>query len=111
MAKARKGRKLRKENDRFIVVRDFYKIGSLLLEYNEDEHRRFVGDANTLRACESGNVEVVVMGGKGAPEVYSEYKPYTIVSTDKIDDVIKMVIDRDIPLPINVYMRDNPYVK
>lgn len=96
---------------RFIVVRDFYKIGSLLLEYGEDMHRRFVGDANTLRACESGNVQVVIMGGPGADEMYSEYKPYTRIPIDQIDDVINMVINRDIPLPVNTYMKDNPYVK
>lgn len=37
--------------NRFIVVRDFWKLGSYILEYTEDEHRMFVGDSNTLRAC------------------------------------------------------------
>lgn len=98
--------------NRFIVVRDFWKIGSYVLEYTEEEHRMFVGDSNTLRACAWGTVQVVVMGGEGAKEMYSEYKPYTVVPHDQenFSRILKMVIDGKVDLPVNKWMKGNPYL-
>lgn len=99
------------EKDRFIVVKDFYKIGSIVLKYDKSQHRRFVGDSNTLRACESSPIQVVILGGKDALDMYSEYKPYTEYSLDQIDDVINMVIARNVPGEINPFIKDSPYLK
>jgi len=99
--------------NRFIVVRDFWKLWSYILEYTENEHRMFVGDSNTLRACAWGDTQVVVMGGPDAKNTYSEYKPYTVLPhyDENFNKIKKMVIDGKIYLPINRWMKGNPYVE
>lgn len=42
--------------DRFIVVKDFYKLGSIVLKYDKTQQRLFVGDSNKLRECESSPI-------------------------------------------------------
>ena len=97
--------------DRFIVVKDFYKLGSIVLKYDKTQQRLFVGDSNTLRECESSPIQVVILGGAGALEMYSEYAPYTEYSIDQIDEVIDMVLRKDIPGEINVFIPEDPYLK
>lgn len=57
--------------------------------------------------------QVVVMGGPDAKNTYSEYKPYTVVPHDdeNFNKIKKMVIDGEIDLPVNKWMKGNPYVE
>lgn len=96
--------------NRFIVVKDFYKLGSIVLSYDKKHHRQFVGDSNTLRAIALSPIQVVVMGGEKALEMYSEYAPYTFVDIDDVQDVIDMVLDNNVPGKINPFIKDSPYL-
>ena len=97
--------------DRFIVVKDFYKLGSLVLKYDKTQQRLFVGDSNALRECESSPIQVVILGWAGTLEMYSEYAPYTEYSIDRIDEVIDMVLRKDVPGEINRFIPENPYLQ
>ncbi len=42
--------------------------------------------------------------------MYSEYAPYTEYSIDQIDEVIDMVLRKDVPGEINTFIPENPYL-
>lgn len=91
--------------DRFVVIKDFYKIGSVVYACTEEEHLDFVEMANRLRLLAKSPIQVVILGGKTALDVYGEYKPY-IFEKDK-QKLVDMVSSGNIPGKVNEFAMAN----
>lgn len=75
-------RDLQARCDRFIVLKDFKKLGSLVMGFNQDTDLQY---RSTLAKCDMaarGDVQVVALGGPNCLEVYAEYAPYTILTSE-----------------------------
>ncbi len=93
------------EPDRFVVIKDFNKIGSVVYACTKEDRLKFIGIANTLRDISKSPIQVVTLLGKDALDVYSEYKPYTF-ETDE-EELIKMVISGEVPGTPNPFAKND----
>lgn len=79
----------------YIVVHNFNKIGSAVMEFtdkNIDALNRLFGQC---MAIAESPVQVVRLGGPNALEVYSEYSPYTFVTSEQ--ELLNMCITGNVP--------------
>lgn len=79
----------------YLVIHDFNKIGSAVMEFTENS----INDLNRLFGqclmIAEPPVQVVRLGGPNALEVYSEYSPYTYVTAEQ--ELLNMCITGDVP--------------
>lgn len=75
-------RKLEADCDRFIVLKDFKKLGSLVMGFNEETDLQYRSILSKCDMAAKGDVQVVALGGPKCLEVYSEYAPYTILTSE-----------------------------
>ena len=83
--------------NRFIIIKDFNKIGSCVLQYTPEEHILFMRDANRLRSLAKSPIQVVLIGGPNALEIYGEYAPYTFYTRNDLDKIQEMILTQNVP--------------
>lgn len=71
-----------KDHDRFVVIKDFYKMGSAVLGYNADTDVEFRLQLSKCLYLAKPPLQVVRLGGPNCLEVYSEYKPYFLLDNE-----------------------------
>ena len=99
-----------KDRDRYIVIKDFYKIGSAVMGFNAEEDIRF---RHLLCRClllgKRKDLQVVRMGGPECLYMYGEYGPYFVFDNDQ--DLIDICLIGDCPGYVNDLIPESPYVK
>ena len=89
--------------DKFIVLKDFKKLGSLVMGFKEEDDTQY---RSTLAKCDMaarGDVQVVALGGPKCLEVYAEYAPYTILTSEL--EAVKICMSGNCP------GEDHPFLK
>ena len=95
----------------FIVIKDFWKIGSACMGFSEDEDELFRATLSKCLLIAKDPLQVIRVGGPNAEclEIYAEYKPYTFY--DNPQDMLDICITGNCPGRINPYADESPYLK
>lgn len=96
-------RKFQDENTDFCVIKDFYKIGSVVFGWNRDKNPEVKSHALRCALFAKPGIQVVRLGGPDCLYMYSEYAPYTIVEDGM--EAFMMCKTGNVP------GEDNPYVR
>lgn len=83
-----------KEHDMFLVVKDFYKMGSAVCGFKREDSVAW-RDCHLRCALRQGNpIQVVSLFGPTPLSTYCEYSPYYLCTPDELLDI---VITKDCP--------------
>lgn len=75
-------RELQSRCDRFIVLKDFKKLGSVVMGFNDETDTQYRCILSKCDMAARGDVQVVALSGPSCLEAYSEYAPYTILTSE-----------------------------
>lgn len=95
---------------RFIVIKDFWKIGSACMGFGPDEGELFRATLSKCSLIAKEPLQVVRLGGPSARclETYGEYGPYTFY--DNPQDLLDICITGNCPGEVNPFAKDSPYL-
>lgn len=88
--------------DRFVVVKDFWKIGSAVMAFNEERDEQFRFLLGRCLLIAKPPLQVIRIDGERGLEIYAEYKPYTLITKEQ--DLLDICISGNAP------GKDNPIV-
>lgn len=69
--------------DRFIVIKDFYKIGSAVMYFNKENDEEFRSLLSRCLMLAKSPLQVVRLGGPNCLDIYAEYAPYTVIAEEQ----------------------------
>lgn len=90
-----------KQNTLYIVIKDFYKIGSAVVGFTQQQLSLFEEYYLRCTLNAKSPVQVVFLAGKTALTCYGEYEPYTIYE-DPMDLVQMCITGETIGEPLNI---------
>lgn len=93
--------------DRFVVIKDFYRLGSAVMGFDETQDEPFrLALAKCLNLAEPP-LQVIRLSGPHCLDMYSEYKPYTVF--DDYKDLVQICLSGKCPGKANILIPDSPY--
>ena len=102
-------RQYQKERTLFVVVKDFYKVGSAVMGFNRKDEVAFRYLLSRCDCLAKSPLQVVRISGPMALDGWGEYGPYTVYDNDL--DLINICVSGDCPGIPNPFIEDSPYVK
>lgn len=92
----------------FIVIKDFWKIGSICMGFADNEDLKFRETLSRCSLIAKTPLQVVRLGGGSAKclEIYSEYSPYTF--TDNPQDLLDVCLTGQCPGKPHPLLIKNP---
>lgn len=88
----------------FIVIKDFYKIGSAVMGYSQERDEEFRNILSRCLLISKSPLQVVRLGGNKALETYGEYAPYVIF--DDSQDLLDICISGNCPGERNPFIKE-----
>lgn len=88
-------KKYQEEHDRYIVIKDFNKIGSAVMGYTKETSTKF---RNLLSRCDwiaKSPIQVVLVAGPNALNIYYEYAPFFVYDDEQ--DLIDICLTGNCP--------------
>lgn len=96
-----------KDKQFYIVIKDFYKIGSAVKGFNNDTSQEFRILLAKCRYIAKSPIQVVHIGGPEALFGYGEYGPYTVYEND--NDLLQICVTGKCPGIVNPLFEESPY--
>ena len=87
--------KYQKKYDLFIVIKDFYKIGSAVMGYDMEHEQKYRELLLKCSLLAKSPLQVVRVGGPMALYGYGEYGPYTVYDSEF--DLINICLSGECP--------------
>lgn len=98
-----------KERTLFVVIKDYYKIGSAVIGFNRRDEVAFRYLLSRCDCLARSPLQVVRISGPMALFGYGEYGPYTVYDEDI--DLINICVTGNCPGEVNPFIKDSPYLK
>jgi hypothetical protein len=99
--------KYQDEHDRYVIIKDFYKIGSAVMGFDKESDLEFRTVLSKCLLLHEAPLQVVRVGGPHCLDMYGEYGPYTVY--DDYKDLIQICVSGNCPGEVNPLIPDSPY--